>query len=317
MSTCIANGYILETSNSKKVNKVNERLRVIFNQILKNQLVSNIATMVTPIANYVQNPKSDCKERHTSYLECVQSSIYETKNTAFEMTARKKIRDDQGTLYDFAKDIIQVMSIQNVSNLYSVQSEKIYFKSVGNVTLYFFAVSSAIAKEFNTLNKCHKILKDYEYYDNSDMPDNVTTKAWKHRIHTWNRILGKSNNMSEVMYNIPLKVDLYDIEETDIMDALPDEATRLSNIYKRSRLNEIMLKMKNEHIAKHGPDISNSDYSNLYFEASELVSAELINGVHTTSQKHLEMLLTQEEFLNKIFYEEHDYFKKEVKHEGQ
>jgi hypothetical protein len=273
--------------------------------------------MVTPIANYVQNPKSDCKERHASYLECVQSSIYEIKNTAFEMTARKKIRADEGTLYDFAKDLIQVMSIQNVNNLYSVQSEKIYFKSVGNVTLYFFAVSSAIAKEFNTLNKSHKILKDYEYYDNSDMPDDVTTKAWKHRIHTWNRVLGKSNNMSEVMYNIPLKVDFYDIEETDIMDALPDEATRLSNIYKRSRLNELMLQMKNEHIAKHGPDISNSDYSNLYFDASELVSAELINGVHATSQKHLDMLLTQEEFLNKIFYEEHAYFTKEVKHDGQ
>lgn len=312
MSTCIANGYILETSNSKKVNKVNERLRIIFNQILKKQLVSNIASMVSPIANYVQNPKSDCRERHESYLECVQASTFEIKNPAFEMNARKKIRDKEGTLYDFAKDIIQVMASQNVYNMYSVQSEKIYFKSVGNVTLYFFAVSSPIAKEFKTLNSHYKILKDYEYYDNSDMPDGLTSKAWNHRIHTWNRILGKSCNMSEVMYNIPLKVDFYEIEETDIMKELPDENTRLASIYKRSRLNEIMVQMRDDYIAKHGPDISNSDYSELYFEASEIVKAELLNGHYTTSQKHLDMLLTQEEFFNKIFCEEHAYFKKEV-----
>lgn len=311
MSTCIANGYILETSNSKQVIKVNERLRIIFNQILKNVLVSNIASLVSPIANYNYNLKTDCQERLDSYLECIQATSHELKNKAFEMNVRHKLRNDEGTLFDFTKDIIELMSNQNIHNMHSVHNEKIYFKSVGHVTLYFFAVSNAVAEAFERINSRHQILKKYEYYDNTDKPDDVTTKAWNHRRHTWDRVLGKSFNASEAMYNIPVKIEFYDIRESDVVAELPDENSRLCSIYKRSRVNELGAQLRAEHVKKHGPNLSTSDYSEIYFEISEQVSEEIKKGAYTTSQKHIDMMMSQEDFIHSIFYKEHNYFKKE------
>lgn len=311
MSTCISNGYILETSNSKKVNKVNERLRLIFNQILKDTLVSNMVSIMSPIANYTCNLKSDCAERHDSYLECIQSKNHELQNTAFETSVRHKFRNDEGTLFDFTKDVIELMSNQNIYSQYSLNSEKIYFKTVGHVTLYFFAVSNAVAEQFEKINQRHNILKKYEYYDNTDKPDEVTTKAWEHRRHTWNRVLGHSMNVSEVMYNIPIKVDFYDIREDTVMAELPDEAERLRSVYKRSRLNEICQAQLAEYEVKHGAAPAMSEYSNIYFEAAETVAEEIKQGVYLTSQKHLDMMINQEDFFNAIFYKESNYFKKE------
>lgn len=311
MSTCITNGYILETSNSKKVNKVNERLRIIFNQILKDTLVSNMVSIMSPIANYTHNLKSDCADRPETYLECIQSRNHELQNKAFELNIRQKFRNDEGTLFDFTKDTIQLMSKQNIQNQYSLNSEAIYFKSIGTVTLYFFAVSTAIAEQFQKINQRHHILKNYEYYDNTDKPDDVTTKAWKHREHTWNRVLGKSINVSDVMYNIPIKVDFYDLREEDVVAELPDEAERLRSLYKRSRLNELCQSLLAEYEKKIGSTASMSEYSNIYFDAAEKVADEVKNGLYLNSQKHLDMLVSQEDYLHAIFYKKHIYFKKE------
>lgn len=311
MSTCIVNGYILETSNSKKVTKVNERLRVIFNQILKKVLVTNIVSIVSPIANYKYNLKSDCEERHESYLECIQATNHELNNKAFETNVRHKFRNDKGSLFVFSRDIIDLMSTQNIHNMHSVQNEKIYFKTVGNVTLYFFAVSTTVAEEFERINNHHQILKKYEYYDNTDKPDDVTSKSWNHRRHTWNRVLGKSFNASEAMYGIPVKVNFYEISEADLIAELPDENTRLCSIYKRSRMNELGAHLRAEHTKKYGSHMSSSDYSDIFFKSSELVSQEIINGIYMTSQKHLDMMISQEDFIHSIFYQEQPYFKKE------
>lgn len=311
MSTCISNGYILETSNSKKVNKVNERLRVIFNQILKDTLVSNMVSIMSPIANYTYNLKSDCAERHDSYLACIQAKNHELQNKAFEMNVRHKFRNNEGTLFDFTKDVIELMSNQNIYSQYNLNSEKIYFKTVGHVTLYFFAVSNAVAKQFEKINQRYNILKNYEYYDNTDKPDEVTTKAWKHRSHTWNRVLGHSMNASEAMFNIPIKVDFYAIREESIMTELPDEAERLRSIYKRSRLNELCQARLADYKVKHGAEPSMSEYSNIYYDVAEAVAEDIKQGIYLTSQKHLDMMISQEEFFNTIFYKESNYFKKE------
>lgn len=311
MSTCISNGYILETSNSKKVNKVNERLRVIFNQILKKTLVSNISSLVSPIANYNWNQKSDCQQRNESYLNYLQLTNHELNNKAFELQVQQRFKQKEGSLFDFAKDVIGFMSEHNIRNTFSVNSEKIYFKTVGHVTLYYFAISGSVAKEFERINEKINILKDYEYYDNTDKPDDVTTKAWSHRIHTWDRVLNGLSNVSEAMYNIPLKVDFYDIRELDIITELPDEHHRLKSLYKRSRVNELGAQMRAEHVQKHGADLSTSEYSQIYFEVAEQVMEEIRNGVYTTSQKHLDMMISQDDFINSIFYEEKTYFKKE------
>jgi len=314
MSTCIANGYILETSNSKKVNKVNERLRVIFNQILKKQLINNIVTMVSSSANYVYNPKSDCAEqdRFESYYECLESLNYELKKGTLKLFIKDKIRQTEGSLFDFSKSIIECLSTQSGNNLYTVTSEKIYFKSVGKVTLYFFAVSSPIAEEFDRLNKRYNLLKEYQYYDNTDKPNTVTTKAWKHRAHMWNRALEGKMNVSEIFYNIPLYAEVYGLGIEDILPALPDEHERLVQLYKKSRRSELSNKFKDEYVAKHGTNIPTSAYSNFFFDACEIVMDEIQNGVYKSSQKHLDMMITQEEYLDKIFYDNGLYFSKEV-----
>lgn len=314
MSTCIANGYILETSNSKKVNKVNDRLRVIFNQILKKQLIKNIVTMVSPVANYVYNPKSDCavQDRFESYYECFEAANYELKSETLKSFIKNKIRQKEGSLFDLAKGIIECLSTQSGNNLYTVTSEKIYFKSVGKVTLYFFAVSSPIAEEFDRLNKRYNLLKEYQYYDNTDKPDAVTTKAWKHRAHMWNRALEGKMNVSEIFYKIPLNAEVYGVDVEDLLPVLPDEHERLINLYKKSRRTELSNKFKDAYVAKHGTNIPTSAYSNFFFDSCEIVMDEIQNGVYKTSQKHLDMMITQEEYISKIFHDSGLYFSKEV-----
>lgn len=314
MSTCIANGYILETSNSKKVNKVNERLRVIFNQILRKQLVKNIITMVSPAANYVYNSKSDCpvQDRFGSYYECFEAANYELKSEPLKLLIKNRMRQTEGSLFDLSKCIIECLSTQTNNNLYTVTSEKIYFKSVGKVTLYFFAVSAPIAEEFDRLNKRYNLLKEYQYYDNTDKPDNVTTKAWKHRDHMWNRALEGKMNVSEIFYNIPLKAEVYELDIDEVLPELPDEHDRLLNLYKKSRRAELSNKFKDEYIAKHGSNIPTSAYSNFFFDSCEIVMEEIQNGVYKSSQKHLDMMITQEEYFNKIFHDNGLYFSKEV-----
>lgn len=308
MSTSINNAYILNTSNSKKVNKVNERLRSIFKKLIYVETINKIVDIVTPIANYQANEKSDFLNRHNNYLDYLQASHYELKNDIFTAIARKGIYPTS-TLFDFAKKSIELIHTYNIHCPLLNVHNHIYFKSIGNVTLYYFSMSNHSIREFDFMNKTLNILKSYDYYDNTDRPDDVTEKAWNHRRHTWDRVLGKSHNLRDVMYSIDLKIDYYDIKETDIIKYCPDEHARLVSIYKRSRINELVTQLKHECMEVDGisdeSHFSSNDYVNFYFDASEQVSSEILNRIYTDSQRHIDMLDSQEDFLKNIFYDKY------------
>lgn len=303
------NGYILETSNSKRVNNVNERLRSIFNKILKDEAVSKMASIFTPFVNYYSNEKADPKEHFDDCMSYLEFISYELRTDFFRGLVKEKL-SKKGTLFDFSKKIIELISENNIRVDYNNSHEKIYFKTIGKVTLYYFAVSSENMKAFDKINKEQNILKDYCFYDNTDKPDDIKEKAWNHRRHTWERVLGRKHTISEVMFSIPISVDYYKIKETDVLQVLQDENVRLSSLYKRSRLNELVKTMTENHIRMVGhTPMSTSEHTNIYFEAAEQVNTEISEGAYLTSQKHLGMLISQDDFLNKIFYVDYAYYK--------
>jgi hypothetical protein len=308
MSTSITNAYILNTSNSKKVNKVNERLRAIFKKLIYVEIVHKIVDIVTPIANYKENEKSDYLNHQNNCLDYLQDNHYELKNDIFTAIVRKAIYPTS-TLFDFAKKSIELIDTYQINSNLFKGNNHIYFKTIGNVTLYYFNVSNKSIKEFDFINKTLNILKSYDYYDNTDRPEDVTEKAWNHRRHIWDRVLGESDQLRDVMYSIDLNIDYYNIKETDIIKHCPDANSRLIAIYKRSRINELVKQLKNERMRIDGmtdeDQLSSHDYVNFYYDASEQVSEEIINSVYASSQRHIDMLDTQEDFLKKVFYDKY------------
>jgi uncharacterized Fe-S radical SAM superfamily protein PflX len=118
MSTSITNAYILNTSNSKKVNKVNERLRAIFKKLIYVEIVHKIVDIVTPIANYKENEKSDYLNHQNNCLDYLQDNHYELKNDIFTAIVRKAIYPTS-TLFDFAKKSIELIDTYQIySNLF-------------------------------------------------------------------------------------------------------------------------------------------------------------------------------------------------------
>jgi len=303
MSTTVYNGYMVPFSNSKKVEAINLKLRTIFTKLLNDHIINEIAKIASLTGNYYMNSKipTDRVIEDPTCVEFFKIHIHELcENLAFE-AYKKALRSNDNSIIGTATAIVRGFSEYNIESNLNFKNQGIYFKTIGKRTVYYFAVDSEIISKFDEINKKEKLLQDFSFFDNTDKPDNVNSAEWRVRHKVWKSVLKNSCTFSGVMNLIPIEMKFF-INQEQFIDYIPDAHTRLRNIYKRTRVDEIVKQFKEASL--NSDDIESFDlsfYTNALFDASEIVIKEIDDGLYLNSKKHLEMVDNQEVFINFLF----------------
>lgn len=310
MSTVIVGGYILRTSNSKKVEAVNMRLRELFSTLAKENAYTVLADLISVTANYYANPKVNHVKYKDSktFLDFLANHVYELKDP-LPIAAYNHHSKYNNNLFDAGFSIIRAFTNNNLDSSYNLSRHKIYFKTSGKNTVYFFAMNSELINAFNRINDNEHILESFDYWDNTDQPEDVNKTQWSFRRKVWNGILGKKHSVSDVMNNIPIHLSLDEIRREHVIPYLHDEHSRLKSIYKKTRLLDLMNEKSKKETAEDLQDTS--VVTGIYFDCVEILMKEVSDGCYLTSTSHLLMMESQDDFIKRIFNESNDIFYKE------
>jgi len=121
----------------------------------------------------------------------------------------------------------------------------------------------------------HKSVLPYEYYDHTDKPDDVSTKAWKARAKAWEEAFAKHDVAPLAgLSNQLVGLQSFDVPAKDVLKHTPSMEIRLYSIARRRVLTE---RMPNEKVEKMTDEEMYDEYQvlNIWMEQEEEGKAKI------------------------------------------
>lgn len=297
MGYVIDKGFIFRSSNSSKVQKVNEQLKNILTKLVQEHVMENMMVKSCHIANIFANKKVT-PEFSNKYFELLSrgniSLSLDPEKTIF-LTKNKY----SSSIFDAIKSQYILFTDHSLDcNEFNYSKTFIYFKTVGKNTLYYFQMNNDIVKKFIEINKELNILEPFSYVS-GERPDEIKQKDWKYRERVWKQTL-KGANCNNSMYGIEINPDFYFIREWEIAKYLPKEEERLVSIFKHLRRNELFHK-KIEETGKDPKEIEMFEYSGMLMDVGEQLMEEVKNAYYLKDDTYISKMLKDEEILDLVF----------------
>jgi hypothetical protein len=191
--------------------------------------------MSTKIYNAYKLPKMQLDD-FFAMIELLKKEVYKAqKKVCYQKFISKCLKMyDHKTIYPNSSVVFEKTYRSNGSKVQAIslisewlEANELFKQSSDKITDLYFHVNFifhkgmiyAITHEFPN-SSYHKILKKvskgklYEYYNNTDGPKSMTTKAWRARGNEWNEVLGNSgNNDKSVKVICRLEVGLENFKE--------------------------------------------------------------------------------------------------------
>lgn len=247
MSTSILNGFIANFSNSSKVNQLNDTLENIIRLIQRNFLTKSIAEKsISYYDDFIPQQTKNLEsfsEDSTSIYNFVKD--YEEGN-GFNFFLKKNGNFKRSVLFSLC-DVYSLAATNNIRNEYNI-NVNLFFKSIGNKTLYYIIAPNEIVNEFRKTVIDKQLLEDYHYYDNSDEPDNISRAKWKARGKTWDKIFNTKYSFYDSMYVKHINYVFYLNTETlvdEVIAHIPEDTVRYLNLYKKLKTEEFYITPEN------------------------------------------------------------------------
>lgn len=148
-------------------------------------------------------------------------------------------------------------------DIYDFSVSVCFFEYNNNIYLKLFC--GYYEKDFMNSLKELDILEEYDYWNNTDKPDNISNEEWKERALVWENIFKKSSIPNEVALNLDITSDFIDfISKEDILKYNTEEniQKRKETIYKRILEKEFLLKQKEQHTNNEEVALNYIDFIN-------------------------------------------------------
>jgi hypothetical protein len=302
----ISKGFILKTSNSAKVDKVNAQLRVIFTELLRKHACKKMAQTVSKLSSVYSNPKLEKNIANDNIFDILSKEIFYIKSEPVKTLYTHYVKNED-TIFEAVKNTYKLFTRYDLEGRdYNYANNHIYFKSQKKHTVYIMAFDQEIVDDFNVINEELKILEDFSY--ETYCTDDLTRTEYRFRDKVWSSLFKKSSMSKEVMNGISVDVDFFNIDAEDIVPFLYSELKRLEIIFKSLRRNELYIEL----LLKTGKDKSElaiHELTGLTMDAEDIVQEELLKGDKILLPEYIERVPNDNDFYELIFTKKYPAFK--------
>jgi hypothetical protein len=195
MSTVIENFFIIKSIDPQVIEKTNQTIKAIAEKVAHDNIYKQI------IVDFIE-------WEHENNIRKVFNNKYQSyKNIPLFAIINDEYKDREKSFDDFYYDLFRIAE-KHSSNCELNKSTTIYFKSQGDKTFYRIWNTSCYKELMKEILE-NTELQSYEYWNNSDIPNDISKKDWKKREKEYDILFKDSNDFEDVMYAQHCKVAKY------------------------------------------------------------------------------------------------------------
>lgn len=292
MSTTIFNGYKLDTVNLNRVQQVNDDLKTMISDLVERRIYALC------VNSFIDYKLALLKNPDLSFWDYFEYG-YDVDHD--ESLFAKKIFSEKLRVSSFFVqhlDMIEICSNHHLNFALNFRAN-IFFKSYKNSTYYIMSGGPAIANDFfshrTDFSKIDNLIS-YNYWDSTDKPDDISTRAWNTRRKNWDNVFKykpelEMNQLVVSPLNMLVKIIKKDSKEKDkIFDLIPND-------------NELLIKFYQKVVTpiyfQEEKAISNND---VWDRVDARLADDIVKGIHHTyTQNAIDAGFTQQLVLDDLF----------------
>lgn len=272
MSTQIFNAYFYKGTNSLKIKNLNFQLKeLIENKIfinLKNTVIKDCVKAIDYLS--VNNYKLESINYENLIKQLINMNLF----TNLDKEKFPNLNDtDNLTFYK----LMYLLKLSKENYKY-----KIRFIPFGKNTYY----KINLPKNLDIDEDLKKLgLYEFDYYDNTDKPENIKTSEWKFREKVWDNIFSNSSLIDNSMYsfyNEDFFIEFEDFKLNELIESINEDSVRLKYIYSKYLYKKFDVMSKLEKNEDGSCKLSN--YLYLLDEFHDELEKDILNSIHLNAE---------------------------------
>ncbi len=221
MSTVVSNAYKINTKDGEEIQEINDKIKAFFKKELLDVINKYI---VDSYIDYKYYKKDNKRKSFWSFYEDSTRFNFNNYSTSILIESLKSVSSfkDLG-FYKLYIDIIDFAVRNNIPCDFNKKAI-CYFKTYKGNTYYHISGNGDIVKKFREEYK-NIVSNDFtifDYWNNTDKPDNISDEEWENRESVWNNIIDRT--YSGEFNEFTTTIESYNIYSPDcIMKYIPSE----------------------------------------------------------------------------------------------
>lgn len=302
MSTVIYHAYRFKSNRASTVEKNNTHIREVMTKKLKESIYQKMTDLFIEYKFYLlANPeKCNCLETVYEFLHYSNFDASEEHLKFLQGIMNSRIYSDT----KFHKLFIEMTTEAAKFNLNVKFNHKltIYFRTIGEYTYYLFTSNdSDILTEFRRDFESYMPEKftTYDYWNNTDGPDDIGSAAWDGRGKKWDKVFG--SKPSDDMNKIDIEIAPYHLAQYEhCVEHAPDDFS-LFKLYYNELKSEIYFQEESDKMLK---ETGKKSDSKIYRETVIRMRRDMADGTADQAYPEFESSdFTRDKILNALFYE--------------
>ena len=254
MSKHIYDAFIVKSNNYQDINTTHLKIR----QFVEDLQIHYISKMIAEMTlNYFQSYRIEYPEKIT-FLEFLGNYYSFHLNYIDKELLEKIIHINIPAKRTFIKcmfKLFKTMSLYNIGNRFNFDINVYYKVLENNTTVYIIRTKEPLGSELLNKFRTHAIdlgLQNYNYWDHTDKPNDITEEEWSNRALFWNNIPNVNRNMDldSIMNLINIKPNYSKIDNTTIINYLPNDLEIYSSVFKENMRNKLINEEKQNNPTK-------------------------------------------------------------------
>lgn len=302
MSTVIYNAYRFKSNRASTVEKNNTLIREVLTKKLKSTIYKKMTDLFVEYKFHLMtfpNKQSNLDTIH----EFLELSSYTTPKNQLKLL-KDCINERVYSDTKFYKLFIDMTTESTRFNLNNIFNHKItvFFRTVGEYTYYLFMSNmEGVLPEFRDDFESYMptTFKTYDYWNNTDGPDDISWAAWSGRGNKWDKVF--THQPSKDMNKIEIEIESYFLTDyQNCIDFMPDDFSLFKIYY-----NEVKSEIYFAEIAdKYFKETGKKSDGKTYRETNSRISQELADGSALILYPEFEASpYTRDKMLNSLFYD--------------
>lgn len=302
MSTVIYHAYRFKSNRASTVEKNNTHIREVMTKKLKSSLYKTMTDLFIEYKFYLlANPESpNSVDTVHEFLEYNNFESSKDQLNFLKSIVNARVYSD----VKFHKFFVEMTTEAAKFNLNIKLNHKVtvYFRTVGEYTYYLFTSSdSDLLNEFRTDFEIYMPEKftTYDYWNNTDGPDDIGHAAWDGRGKKWDKVFG--SKPSDDMNKIDIEIAPYHLAEYEkCIDYVPDDFSLFKRYYNELK-SEIYFEEEAEKMFKATGKRSDGK---IYSASLARIREELKDGTAFSVYPDFEASeFTRDKIVNAMFYD--------------
>lgn len=302
MSTVIYHAYRFKANRASAVEKNNTYIREIIEKKLKSSIFKKMTTDFIEYKFHLAAQKKESSfDNFYDYLELNNFQTPPEQLKYLRNTVQKHFYSNVKFYKMFAE--LSVEAVRYNFNTKFNHKVTVYFRTLGGYTYYLFTSQDSdllndFRRDFETYMP--ENFKSYDYWNNTDGPDDITYAAWSGRGRKWDKVF--SSNPADDMNKIDITFELYYLMDFQrCIEYFPEDFDLFKLYYNELKSEDYFVEENDKIIKETGKKNDNKAYRHTVARIKADFESKVAFEEYAS---FLESEFTKEKLMNALYFEQ-------------